>query len=153
MCVRCSCPGQDQFSRDVIIEHNRYRKKHGSPPLSWNGRAADAAQRWANHLAKIGRLEHSREKEFGQNLAFFSGGPLTAQKTVEMWYDEISQYHFNRPGFSSSTGHFTQVVWASTSQVGIGWAVNGQSTYVVANYIPPGNVQGKFEQNVKPLKN
>ena len=78
---------------------------------------------------------------------------MTAQKTVEMWYAEISKYHYNRPGFSSSTGHFTQVVWASTTAVGIGRAVNGSSTYVVANYVPPGNVQGRFEQNVKPVNN
>ena len=136
----------------MITEHNKYRKKHGAPPLSWNAKAASAAQRWAEHLAKTSRLEHSREKEFGQNLAFYSGATLTAKKTVEMWYEEINQYHFNRPGFSSSTGHFTQVVWASTTMVGVGRALNGSSTYVVANYVPPGNVQGRFEQNVKPAR-
>ena len=145
-------PEPDQFTQDLIFEHNRYRKEHGSPPLSWNAKAARAAQKWAEHLAEMGKLEHSLEREFGQNLAFYSDGTLTAEKTVEMWYEEISKYHFNRPGFSSSTGNFTQLVWASTTMVGVGRAVNGSSTYVVANYLPPGNVQGRFELNVTPAK-
>ena len=85
----------------------------------------------------------------GQNLAYYSGGTLTAQHTAGMWYSEIQKYNFNRPGFSSETGHFTQMVWASTTEIGIGRAVKGQTTFVVANYLPPGNVQGRFEQNVK----
>lgn len=86
----------------------------------------------------------------GQNLAYYSGGTLTATYTAEMWYNEIKNYSFDRPGFSSSTGHFTQLLWASSKEAGFGYTVRGQTTYVVANYLPAGNVQGRFEQNVKP---
>ena len=37
------------------------------------------------------------------------GSELTGQKTVDMWYEEVKDYNFSRPGFSSKTGHFTQV--------------------------------------------
>jgi hypothetical protein len=86
----------------------------------------------------------------GQNLAYYSGGTLTAAHTAEMWYDEYKNYSFNNPGFSSGTGHFTQMVWLSTKEIGIGRVVKGITTYVVANYTPPGNVVGQFDQNVKP---
>lgn len=33
-------------------------------------------------------------------------------------YDEVVNYNFTMPGFSPSTGHFTQVVWKSSSQLG-----------------------------------
>lgn len=39
----------------------------------------------------------------------FIGSELTGQKTVDMWYEEVKDYNFSRPGFSSKTGHFTQV--------------------------------------------
>lgn len=49
-------------------------------------------------------------------------------------------------------GHFTQVVWKGSRKMGIGLATNPstQSTFVVARYLPPGNYQGMFPQNVGP---
>ena len=144
--------GLDEFYTDLLREHNTYRKKHDSGPLKWSPRAAAKAQEWADHLASTGRLQHGNHEGMGQNLAYFSGGTLTAHHTAELWYNESSNYNYNRPGFSSSTGHFTQLIWASTTEAGFGRAVNGQTTFVVANYIPAGNVQGRFEENVKPPK-
>lgn len=144
--------GQDDFSRDILKAHNNYRKKHGAPPLSWSAPAAKKAQQWANHLASIGRMQHGNHEGMGQNIAYMSGATLTPEHACEMWYNEINQYNFNRPGFSSATGHFTQLVWASTNEVGVGRAIKGQTTFVVANYTPPGNVRGKFEENVKRSK-
>ncbi len=144
--------GQDEFAREMVRAHNTYRKKHGAPPLSWSAPAAKKAQDWANHLASVGRLEHGNHDGLGQNLAFYSGGTLTPQHATDMWYNEIKQYNFNQGGFASNTGHFTQLVWVGTTQVGIAHAIKGQTTYVVANYAPPGNVQGRFEENVKPPK-
>ncbi|KIJ98325.1 hypothetical protein K443DRAFT_104102, partial [Laccaria amethystina LaAM-08-1] len=57
----------------------------------------------------------------------------------------------NNPGFSPATGHFTQVVWKSTTQVacamvncGPGTIFPQASTYTVCRYTPPGNIQGQF---------
>ena len=50
------------------------------------------------------------------------------------------------------TGHFTQVVWKKSKELGIGKATathNGiPCTYVVGRYRPPGNYEGKFDDNV-----
>lgn len=90
----------------------------------------------------------------GQNLAYKMGQELTAEDAADMWYQEISNYDFNRPGFSSNTGHFTQMVWADTTEMGAAQIVRGNRSYVVANYIPPGNItnRGQFERNVKKPK-
>jgi len=147
--------GQDQFARDLVAAHNRYRAKHNAPPLRWNSGAATAAQRWANHLAKQKALQHGDHEGMGQNLAMASGKELTGQGATDMWYNEVQRYDFNNPGFASGTGHFTQLVWVETTQVGVGKATNNDGqTYVVANYTPPGNVVGRqnFEKNVQRAK-
>ncbi len=68
-----------------------------------------------------------------------------------MWYDEVALYNFNNPGFSSQTGHFTQVVWVSTSELGCGVAMsNDYQIYAVSHYLKPGNFNNEFRTNVLP---
>ncbi len=49
----------------------------------------------------------------------FKGAVEAATKA---WYDEIKDYDFNLSRFSAATGHFTQVVWKNSKQVGFGVA-------------------------------
>ncbi len=72
---------------------------------------------------------------------------------VQSWYDEVKLYNFSNPGFSMQTGHFTQVVWKNSSKLGCGKAKAADSkVFVVCNYDPPGNFQGRFPQNVEPAR-
>ena len=52
-----------------------------------------------------------------------------------------------------NTGHFTQVVWKSSTSIGLGIAHGGRGTYCTAQYSPPGNYQGQFKSNVLPGRN
>ena len=56
------------------------------------------------------------------------------------------------PAFQRGAGHFSQVVWKGSREIGIGraFADNGQTVYVVCNYLPAGNVIGRFKENVFP---
>ena len=76
----------------------------------------------------------------------FSLGSVPTQS----WFDEIKDYDFTNPGFSMKTGHFTQVVWKNSKQLGVGiaFANNGNKAVVVANYSPPGNYMGQFPQQI-----
>lgn len=51
-----------------------------------------------------------------------------------------------------SIGHFTQVVWKETKELGVGLATDGTTTFVVGQYLPAGNVSnaGYFQRNVLP---
>ena len=86
-----------------------------------------------------------------------------ASRIVKTWYTEIQQYDFKKPGFSSATKQFTQVVWRSTREVGCGIAM-GQKTsdgrywvYGVCQYKDAGNVVSSttdhFSVNVLPIDN
>ena len=50
-------------------------------------------------------------------------------------------------GFTAATGHFTQVVWKSTTGLGCGF--NAGCRMYVCNYSPPGNFLGQFDANVQ----
>jgi hypothetical protein len=40
-------------------------------------------------------------------------------------------------------GHYTQMVWRETREVGIGMAQSKHGLYVVARYSPAGNIVGE----------
>jgi hypothetical protein len=79
-------------------------------------------------------------------LIIFISGKLATQS----WYDEIKDYNYGNPTFSAKTGHFTQVIWKTSTKlgVGLGFSSDKKKAYVVANYSPPGNYMGQFATNV-----
>ena len=145
---------EDVFGKSLLAANNRLRAKHGAPPLKWSPVAASRAKEWATHLAQSGTLQHVNHKGMGQNLAHSIGRVFTADEVADMWYEEIASYDYNRPQFSSNTGHFTQMVWAASNEMGAAMVVRGNQSFVVANYSPPGNItnEGQFQKNVKRPK-
>jgi len=80
---------------------------------------------------------------------------MSPQQATENWYNEITDYNFKKHGFKSNTGHFTQVVWKSTFEMGVALSQDSKGcSYVVARYNPPGNINmpGYFEKNVGNLQ-
>ncbi|GCB69396.1 GLI pathogenesis-related 2 [Scyliorhinus torazame] len=140
---------------ELLQEHNRLRALHQSQPLKLNSDLSSQAQKWAEHLVDINSLQHS-DTEYGENLWYkwSSDAKLpTGTEVSEAWYNEIKKYSFSDPGFKSGTGHFTQLVWKASKEVGAGCATDGKGTFmVVAVYKPPGNITnpGYFKDNVLP---
>ncbi|XP_066538282.1 GLI pathogenesis-related 2, like [Hoplias malabaricus] len=145
------------FCEEVLKSHNEYRKKHQVPPLKCSKKLCTEAKRYAESLASTRILKHSAESSrgsCGENLAWASYDQ-PGQDVSDRWYNEVNQYNFNHPGFSSATGHFTAMVWKSSTKLGVGKAVASDgSTFVVARYFPAGNItnQGHFQANVLPPK-
>lgn len=117
------------------------------------------ATKWAEQCAKDGKMTHRPDNKYGENIfMMWSSDPSsvpTAKEVCKKWYDEIENYNFTAETRGPiKSGHFTQMVWKESKEMGIGMAKgkNGK-TYVVANYNPKGNFIGKFINNVpKPLK-
>lgn len=134
----------------MVDQHNAARAKHCVPPVTWSTKLADVAQQWANSLRDHDcAFEHSQGK-YGENLAAGTTGYMDPAAVVAMWYGEIKDYSYDRPGFSMTTGHFTQVVWKGTAQVGCGMSQCKGMDVWVCEYDPPGNWDGQFKQNVPP---
>eukprot|EP00996_Jenningsia_fusiforme_P002774 NODE_3593_length_948_cov_421.235818_g3302_i0.p1 GENE.NODE_3593_length_948_cov_421.235818_g3302_i0~~NODE_3593_length_948_cov_421.235818_g3302_i0.p1 ORF type:complete len:232 (+),score=36.81 NODE_3593_length_948_cov_421.235818_g3302_i0:84-779(+) len=140
-------------SNDYLRAHNYFRCKHGSPPVVWSSGAAWRARNWVVTLDQ--NLVHSSTSD-GENLGYWSRRSNFAFEMVKYWYDELYDYgyDFKNPGFGPA-GHFTQVVWASTKEIGCATAGTwnrGAKWYTVCNYRnTAGNFDGKYAQNVKPL--
>ena len=143
--------GYTQFDIEALEAHNRYRRKHHVPPLALNKDLCKIAQSYAQRLSATNSFEHSKNKykgnELGENLYMCSGKVATGEMATTDWYNEIKMHNF-RKDFQSGTGHFTQVVWKGTEEVGFGVANKGNTYCVVANYYPPGNFVGEFANNV-----
>ncbi|KAI1094043.1 PR-1-like protein [Rostrohypoxylon terebratum] len=84
---------------------------------------------------------------YGENLAL---GCSDAPSCVDMWASEVTGYDYGSPGFGESTGHFTQLVWRDTTDVGCGAVLcpgNG-GWYLACEYWPRGNIIGAFGEEV-----
>ena len=146
------------FRKEALSVHNDYRSNHNAPPLKLNSKLNDIAQNYAEQLAKKDTMVHSKNKmdgqDLGENLFMCGGYMITGKDMTKSWYDEIYDYNFKKPDFKSGTGHFTQVVWVGSKEVGFGAAQSESGNYYgVANYFPPGNYIGEFEENVLRKKN
>jgi len=138
------------IAQRFVDAHNKVRAQHCAAPLTWSPKLAAAAQKWADSLRDQGcKFGHSGG-QYGENLAAGTAGVLDPEATVAMWYDEIKQYRFPDGGFSMQTGHFTQVVWRGTKQVGCGHTECKGNDIWVCEYDPPGNWDGEYRSNVLP---
>ncbi|XP_029366956.1 Golgi-associated plant pathogenesis-related protein 1-like [Echeneis naucrates] len=144
------------FQQAFLEAHNTYRAKHATPPLTLSSELTAAAQKWADYLLAANTLKHSDTQD-GENVFTMSSSAtikLTGKEAVDSWYNEIKDYNWAHPGFSGNTGHFTQVVWKESTELGVGMATDGKRAFVVGQYRPAGNMSmaGYFEKNVLPLE-
>lgn len=111
------------------------------------------AKEWAQQLAHEDRFYHRPNTQYGENIFYlWTSDPntkVTAKEVCKNWYDEIKDYSFASEPRQMKAGHFTQMVWKSTTEMGMAYA-RGKSgkIFVVANYSPRGNCIGQFTSNV-----
>lgn len=131
--------------QNALDAHNAARADVGTPDLSWDASLAADAQEWATHLASIGSLTHSTVEGQGENLYMQSGSDAPYLNAVNAFVSEKSSYNGEAISGTNyqSFGHYTQVVWKSTTKVGMAIASGSSGTFVVARYSPPGNYIGE----------
>merc|ERR1711976_154464 len=81
------------------------------------------------------------------------------QNAMEAWYDEInllSPGYFDSPTPAFQAGHFTQIVWVSSTEAGCGYATgpdpSGSGNYichVTCRWSPLGNDFNGYADNIK----
>ena len=131
--------------------------------MTWDDDLAEVAQRYADQCV-FGHDENRNTPEYaawpgvGQN-AYISSSWTSGRSSYNLtaaadaWYAEVN--YFNKASISSfksvpsqagkMIGHYTQMVWASTKEVGCGYSVwttsdNWTKTLVICNYGAMGNI-------------
>ncbi len=138
----------------VTAEHNRWRARVGVAPLTWNATLAASAAAYVSTCVWAHDANRSPDGGFsyvGENLYASSQMPSSSilLNSVQSWAGERTSYTYGRTvGQSnlSAVGHYTQVVWDDTTQVGCGYkycnsiqGLNFGGTIVACRYGPGGN--------------
>jgi pathogenesis-related protein 1 len=115
------------------------------PTMTWSETVAASAQAFVESckFADTG-------PPYGSN-AFAGTGTYTPAQVVTSWVNEDANYDYGTNSCSSVCGHYTQVVWRDSTELGCGMAnctdnnpfgSSGPWQLWVCNYNPPGNYVG-----------
>jgi uncharacterized protein YkwD len=136
--------------QEFIDAHNKWRADVGVPPLTWNNDLENYAGEWAIENGKKNcKMQHRSDTDYGENLYWSSGMPFSPKGVVDSWGSEIEDYNDELIGDAKAVvGHYTQIVWRTTTEVGCAAFQCGKALLVVCNYNPAGNWIGQH-----PYKN
>ncbi|WP_338244923.1 CAP family protein [Aurantiacibacter hainanensis] len=137
------------FAMDLLAAHNDARADVGVPRLEWSNRLARQAHEWAEHLAREGRMIHADRTQragAGENLWMGHAGYYSAETMVGGFVDE--RRHFRNGSFPQvsqtgnwrDVGHYTQVIWRDTREIGCAVARGQTNDFLVCRYWPAGNI-------------
>lgn len=182
-----SGPPSGGYAEKALWHHNAHRANHtDTPPLVWDESLASIAQQ----IGQSCNYAHDTSTGgggYGQNIAAGKAASEVGQVISDMFYNgECDLYpgYGGEPSTASfkSWGHFSQIVWKSTTAVGCatvdcsgrglgGVGGNVPAHFTVCNYKSPGkhtpdgqrmnigpnkstgNYNGEYAKNVLPSKN
>lgn len=159
-------PGPMTLLREAVMgAHNEERQRWHVPPLVWDQRLADDALAHARQLARMGQLKHAsmagRVRPQGENLWMGTRGAFSYHQMLNGFLEERTDYvagavpHISRTGNWSDTGHYSQIIWRTTTSVGCAVASSPDFDFLVCRYDPAGNVWGKraddADRNAPPI--
>jgi hypothetical protein len=145
-------PGATNFAVRVLIAHNRERVSARVAPLAWDPALAAGAARYAQYMASTGVFAHSDRRSrrgVGENLWMGSRGIFTVEQMVGSWTSEKRAF---RPGVFprvsgtgnwAAVGHYSQMIWPTTTRMGCALAASRQADVLVCRYAPAGNIDGR----------
>jgi hypothetical protein len=159
----------DRDSQTALLDlHNREREAVGVPPLTWSDSLATEAQNWAEEIESLRlRLDLCAQDSSqcpppsntnqGENIAWgpYPGREYRAASLAESWADERRNYVPGTPieprfGYPEGVyGHYTQMVWGRTAEIGCGF-VERDFSILVCRYAPGGNWIGGIPYDAPP---
>ena len=140
------------FPARVLSAHNAERARVGMPPLVWDAALGNAAAAYAQQMALTGLFAHSdrsQRRGTGENLWMGTHGAFSIEAMVGGWTSEKRNFvagvfpNGSRTGDWADVGHYTQMIWPTTSRVGCAIASTPRVDYLVCRYATAGNITGR----------
>jgi uncharacterized protein YkwD len=140
------------IAAELLAAHNGERKRVGVHQLTWNEGLAKDAKIWANQLARQGRMRHSSRdarEGIGENLWAGTKGRFSPTRMINAF---IREKQYFKPGLFpdvtttgnwGDVGHYTQLIWPDTKEIGCAITGNAKTDYLVCRYKPSGNWRGE----------
>ena len=144
---------------DYVWEHNVVRCLHCDTPIARLSASLEADAQAYAATCPTGHAERSARNGAGENL-YWAGGSLLGtveqsyRDAMQGWYTEEEvnyDYTTGRGNGGGITGHFTQVVWKDSVEIGCAVNLNcnnmfggGQNSAVVCRYLPAGNFNNNY---------
>ncbi|KAK3540811.1 hypothetical protein QTP86_001967 [Hemibagrus guttatus] len=144
------CTNLTAVQEEIVNIHNTFRREvvptaSNMLKMRWSDEVAASAQLWADTCAIAHGPPSSRmlgTYEMGENL-FYSSNMLLWTDVVTAWHNEVVNYKFHTGSINGkSIGHYTQVVWFSSYEVGCGVAKCGSVYFYDCQYYRAGNYKG-----------
>jgi len=138
----------------ITAAHNAVRAEVGVRPLVWNASLAATAQAWADQCIDAdanGLIDHNPDSSVnhpyyvGENI-FASVETANVNTAVSTWAAEEANYDYASNTCTVVCGHYTQIVWAESLEVGCAISSCPGLTFkssIVCNYGPGGNIVGE----------
>lgn len=140
---------EDPFPAQVLAQHNAERVRLGLAPLVWSERLTGDARVWAQSLARRRVFEHSRSSSQGENLWMGTAGFFSPEQMIGAFLGEARHFRdgvfprVSRTGNWADVGHYSQIIWPTTRELGCAMARGGNNDVLVCRYWPAGNVMGQ----------
>jgi hypothetical protein len=138
------------FAEQLLVAHNLERDRVGVPRLAWSAKLATQAQAWADQLARSNRFEHAPDRDgAGENLWMGPARRYSAEEMIGGFVEEVRYFRMGQfpdvstTGRWSDVGHYTQLIWRGTQQVGCAVGQGRDNDILVCRYWPAGNVVGQ----------
>ena len=140
------------FDQRVLAAQNIERERLGLTPLRWNPQLAESAGQWADRLARSHRFEHAPENQItpqGENLWAGTRNYFPPESMVSAWAHERKYFKQgifpdnSTTGNVEDVGHYTQLVWRTTTEAGCAVAHNSDDDILVCRYSQAGNYIGE----------
>ena len=143
---------QGALAQRLLHAHNSERGLVRLPPLLWDPALSADATAYARQLASSGRFEHSSRQArrgTGENLWMGTSRAFSPEQMVGNWASEKQWFrpgifpYVSRSGGWQRDGHYTQMIWPTTTRVGCGLASGRGRDVLVCRYSPAGNIDGR----------